>query len=105
MEVGIDIVKIPRMEGKEDLAKKILSKEEYSLYQKRTDKAQFLAGRFAAREAFLKAKKGTINYHDFSNIRVMYDDYGAPYLEYLNVIYKVSIAHDGDYAIAIVVVE
>ena len=25
MEVGIDIVKIPRMEGKEDLAKKILS--------------------------------------------------------------------------------
>ena len=80
MEVGIDIVKIPRMEGKEDLAKKILSKEEYELYQKRTDKAQFLAGRFAAREAFLKAKKGTINYHDFSNIRVMYDDYGAPYL-------------------------
>lgn len=52
MEVGIDIVKIPRMEGKEDLAKKILSKEEYELYQKRTDKAQFLAGRFAAREAF-----------------------------------------------------
>ncbi len=105
MEVGIDIVKIPRMEGKEDLAKKILSEEEYALYQKRTDKTQFLAGRFAAREAFLKAKKGTINYHDFSNIRVMYDDYGAPYLEYLDVIYKISIAHDGDYAIAMVVVE
>jgi len=105
MEVGIDIVKIPRMEGKEDLAKRILSKEEYQLYQKRNDKAQFLAGRFAAREAFLKAKKGAIDYHDFSHICVMYDDHGAPYLEYLDVIYKVSIAHDGDYAIAIVVVE
>ena len=41
MEVGIDIVKIPRMEGKEDLAKKTTKTHEYVLYQKRTDKAQF----------------------------------------------------------------
>lgn len=41
MEVGIDIVKIPRMEGKEDLAKKILSEEEYVLYQKERIKRNF----------------------------------------------------------------
>lgn len=105
MEVGIDIVKISRLENREDFAKKILSEEEYTLYLHREDKAQFLAGRFAAREAFVKATKGKISFHEFSSIQVLYDENHAPYLEYLNVRYKVSIAHDGDYATAIVILE
>lgn len=105
MEVGVDIVFIPRMEDKGTLAKKILSSVELKYYEERSDKAQFLAGRFAAREAFLKAKKGKINMHDFASICVDYDENHAPYLEYKGIRYAVSISHDGEYAIAYVIVE
>lgn len=102
MNIGIDIVYIPRLQGRDDLAQKILSKEEYSIYCSRINKEEFLAGRFAAREAFVKFKKGQIDFHEFSKIIVLYDELGAPYLMYEGVKYNVSIAHDKDYAIAIV---
>ncbi len=105
MEVGIDIVYINRLEDKPALAKRLLSIEEFALYQNAVHKAQFLAGRLAAREAFVKANKGKIDFHDFHNIRVLYDENHAPYLEYQGQRYKVSISHDGDYAIAILVME
>lgn len=105
MEIGVDIVYIPRLEGRDDLAQKILSEEEYEIYCSRVDKAFFLAGRFACREAFVKANKGQIDFHQFKKIRVLYDAFNAPYLMYEDRKYSVSIAHDKDYAIAIVVVE
>ncbi len=105
MKTGIDIVFVPRLENKDDLAKRILSEEEYMIYQKCSYKDQFLAGRFAAREAFVKANKGKIDFHEFHNIRVLYDENHAPYLEYQGKRYEVSIAHDGDYAIAVVIME
>lgn len=105
MEIGVDIVYIPRLEGRDDLAKKILSDEEYEIYCSRLDKAQFLAGRFACREAFVKAKKGQIDFHQFNKIRVLYDAFNAPYLMYEGLKYPVSIAHDKDYAIATVIVK
>ena len=105
MEIGVDIVKISRLQGKSDLAKKILSPEEWETYQIRLDQEQFLAGRFAAREAFVKAMKGRVGMKDFPNIRVLYDAFGAPYLMFEERKYAVSISHDGDYAIATVIVE
>ena len=55
MGVGIDICYIPRYENKDDLAKRILSNDEYKIYEVRQKKAEFLAGRFATKEAFIKA--------------------------------------------------
>ena len=102
MGIGVDICYIPRYEDKDNLAKRILSNEEYKIYEKRTKKAEFLAGRFAAKEAFFKARKTGID-QSLKNVEVLYDDNNAPYILYKENKYDVSISHDGDYAIAIVI--
>lgn len=101
MSIGIDIVYMPRFNNKEALARRILSKAEHEIYEKRADKVKFIAGRFAAKEAFLKAVRGGFGTIAFSHISILYDDFGIPYLLYADQRYDVSISHDGDYAIAI----
>lgn len=105
MSIGIDLVQISRFEGKEHLVTKILSKEEQALYQTRVNKAEFLAGRFAAKEAFAKALKLGITGVPLREISILNAENGAPLLHYQNQTYPVSIAHDGDYAVAIVILE
>jgi holo-[acyl-carrier protein] synthase len=102
MSIGIDIVHMIRFEGKEALAKRILSPEEYSVYEKRSDKVKYLSGRFAAKEAFLKAVHGGFGNISFSSISILYDEMGAPVLWHKGNKYDVSIAHDGEYATAVV---
>jgi len=56
---GIDLVEIERIRRilaryGERFARRLLSQEELSLFQRERDPAQFLAGRFAAKEAVLK---------------------------------------------------
>jgi holo-[acyl-carrier protein] synthase len=104
MGLGIDIVHMPRFENKEALARRILSKEELIIYQQRTDKVRFLSGRFAAKEAFLKAVKGGFGNIAFSHISILYDHMGVPYLIHKDQKYDVSISHDGEYAIAVVMI-
>ncbi|HAK05304.1 MAG TPA: holo-[acyl-carrier-protein] synthase [Firmicutes bacterium] len=101
MSIGIDIVYMPRFEHKETLAKRILSPAEFAIYEKRSDKVKFIAGRFAAKEAFLKAVRGGFGQIAFSHISILYDNLGVPYLEYEQKRYDVSISHDGEYAVAI----
>lgn len=105
MSVGIDLVYMPRFEGKEALAKRILSGEEYAMYEKRLDKTQFLAGRFAAKEAFLKAYRDGVGRIPFTAISITYNDMNAPVLYYESRAYDVSISHDGQYAVAIVIIK
>ena len=57
---GVDIVSVKRIEKAlsrfgEGFAKRILTPEEQLLYRERKDSIQFLAGRFAAKEAIYKA--------------------------------------------------
>src|SRR5574344_246044 len=104
MSVGIDIVDMRRISNIERLAKRVLSNEEYSIYQSRIDNKEFLAGRFAAKEAFLKAKHLGIGFIPFSSISIIYERDGAPVLVHEGKRYDVSISHDGNYAIAIVII-
>ncbi len=105
MGIGIDLVYIPRVRGKATLAKRVLSAEELAIYQKRLDKDTFLAGRFAAKEAFFKAMHEKLNTIPFRAVSTINDDSGAPVLTYEGKRYPVSISHDGDYAVAIVHIE
>ena len=102
MAVGIDIVFIPRIKDESLFAHGILSTNELKIYEKRNDKKVCLAGRFAAKEAFFKARKTGID-QSLKNVEVLYDDNNAPYILYKENKYEVSISHDGDYAIAIVI--
>lgn len=102
MAVGIDIVYIPRFVGKEQLASRILSPSELEIYRLRPNKEEFLAGRFAAKEAFLKAIKEGIGRIAFHHIEINYQRDGRPEIHHDGKVYPVSISHDGDYAVAIV---
>lgn len=102
MAIGIDIVYIPRFVGKEKLATRILSANELEIYNNRPNKEEFLAGRFAAKEAFLKAIVGGIGRIAFHHIDIIYERDGQPLISHDGKLYPVSISHDGDYAVAVV---
>lgn len=94
MRVGIDNVAIARMK---DLSpafpKRILSPLEYETYLKRPDKDAYLASRFAAKEAYVKAS-GRIGLK-YSRIEVRNDPTGRPLL-YVDGIRtgELSLTHD-----------
>jgi len=110
LKTGCDIVKINRMqrfcEHPERLGK-ILTPGELALYERRQDKTQFLAGRWAAKEAVAKMLGGIVCCPP-DGVEVLPDETGAPQvrllgetaLKYPGLNIQVSISHDGEYAIA-----
>jgi len=109
--VGIDIVEIEEIKEKlsDRFVHRILSEEELVRYHamKNTErKIQYLAGRFAAKEAYTKVY-GTFDQPlNFTDVVILNDENGAPYIKSK---YKsedqlsVSISHSRNYAIAIVI--
>lgn len=106
MPVGIDIVKIDRIdENNQRFIDKILSDKEKELLKSKANKKQFIAGRFACKEAFLKANNCGIFDLDLNKIEVLYQEHGNPFILYKNKVYdQVSISHEKEYAIAIVII-
>ncbi|HBF68287.1 MAG TPA: holo-[acyl-carrier-protein] synthase [Firmicutes bacterium] len=100
MGIGIDIVKISRINNPDTFKNAILSNKEIVLYDKAIKKEEFLAGRFAAKEAFMKATELGMKI-PFKEIEILYRVSGSPYIAYKDKEYELSIAHDGDYAVAI----
>lgn len=104
MGLGIDIVQLSRIKDCDALAKKILSSPEMENYLKSSNKLSFIGGRWAAKEAFLKAvgvgifNKGTIL---FNEISILNEESGKPILIYKDKKYDVSISHEKEYAVAI----
>jgi holo-[acyl-carrier protein] synthase len=105
MKVGTDIVEISRIPF-DNLAfvHGVLSHEEIAIFNSRKDKAQFLAGRYAAKEAFLKALGTGLAGAKLNDIDVSYREDGSPILHYQGADYEVSISHDGGYAISVVII-
>lgn len=106
--IGTDIVYIPRFENQPELAKKVLSKHEHEIYQSLSDKrkTEFLAGRFAAKEALSKATGygiGTEKSIILKDISILPDENGAPIVKGISA--HISISHDKDYAIAVALLQ
>ena len=66
-------------------------------------KREYLGGRFAAKEAYLKANGLGLGGMRFNEIEVLNSKSGAPYLNDPKA--KISISHEKDYVIAFVVIE
>ncbi len=107
--VGIDIVEFEEIKERlsERFIDRILSKREQERYfrMKSIDRRiAFLAGRFAAKEAYTKVYKKFDESLNFKDVEILNDEFGAPYIESK---YKsedkisVSISHSRNYAIAI----
>ncbi|MBO0995530.1 holo-ACP synthase [Bacillus sp. SD088] len=111
--IGLDIVEIKRLEKvserQERLPFRILTDAERELYFTLGDKRklEFLAGRFAAKEAYAKAKGTGIGVHlSFLDIEILPDPLGKPHIK-KPVFAKahLSITHTEQYAAAQVIIE
>ncbi len=96
--IGCDIVNIDRI--RDNIAEKILSKKELEIYNSIPSQGakEFLAGRFAAKEAIFKAIGA--EKIDFKEIEISYVEHGRPHGFWLNETFLVSIAHESDKAVA-----
>lgn len=117
--IGTDIVRVNRMERNihrfgDRFARRILSAQEYQDYQKAGQRAHFLAKRFAAKEATVKAMgTGFANGITLKQISVDHDAAGKPelvlsgdaksFLESKGITQlHISIADEQDHAVAFV---
>ena len=115
MRNGVDIVKISRLE-KQVQNEKFLNKyfsnyEKEYIDSKRINAVNTMAGLYACKEAVLKALGTGIGELSLKDCCVVHDGFGSPFVELNDKIIavlfknnckeiKVSISHDGDYAIA-----
>lgn len=99
--IGTDIVYIPRIELKKSFIQYILTEEEYSEYSRiNHDKRrkEYIAGRFASKEAIFKATQDK----EYLSYSILNKDDGRPYVKDHPEI-EISISHDGDYVVVFVV--
>src|SRR5690625_4300553 len=112
--IGLDIIEMERIERavnkNERFVHRILTSNEYDIYtefpsEKR--KLEFLAGRFAAKEAFAKASRRGIGKLSFQHIEILSDNNGAPTITaegYNQAQIFISITHSKQYAGAQVII-
>ena len=117
--IGTDIVHVERMRKNlekhgDNFAQRILTKAEFVEFENKKDKAAFIAKRFAAKEAAVKAMgTGFSQGLSLHHIGVTHDEAGKPILEFLetaeiflqkNKIKQshLSLADERDYAVAFV---
>ena len=110
--IGTDIIEIERIKNVsnyERFVNRILSDKEKELfYQFKSEKRQqeFLAGRFAVKEALYKALGVLCDQKEFIDFCILNNEQGAPYLAYPKIEkVHISISHCEHYATAFVIYE
>ncbi|MCM3694656.1 holo-ACP synthase [Neobacillus niacini] len=110
--IGIDIIELSRIEEivtrQKKLIDRILTENEKQTFVKLPErrKIEFLAGRFAAKEAYSKALGTGIGKElSFLDIEIQTDSSGKPYIVKPESYGFLSISHSRDYAVAQVVIE
>ncbi|WP_336039288.1 holo-ACP synthase [Fusobacterium polymorphum] len=117
--IGNDIIEIERIEkaiSKEDFKNKIYSQRELENIQKRGNRTETYAGIFSAKEAISKAIGTGVREFSLTDLEILNDDLGKPYVvvsEKLDKILRnkkedyqieISISHSKKYAIAMAII-
>ncbi len=117
--VGLDLVEIARIDHDlrlygERFARRILGEGEWEIFINKRRQAQFLAGRFAAKEAVIKALGVYLKERPgFGEIQIINDPAGQPQLQLSERVQRIlpvfrsliSITHDNYYAAAVALFE
>lgn len=110
--IGIDIIELSRVQEiinrQPKFVERILCPGEIKIFESLTAarKTEFLAGRFAAKEAYSKANgTGIGKLLSFQDIEIAADTMGKPFILRPEGYSHVSISHSRDYAIAQVIIE
>lgn len=109
--IGIDIEELERFKDKLDgkFIERILSEKELKIYQEFTQehrKLTFIAGRFAAKEAYTKAYQTFDVPINFKDVSILNQASGAPYIvsKYRpSDVLTISLAHSKNTVVAVVV--
>ena len=117
--IGNDIIEIERIEkaiSKEGFKDKIYTQRELENIKKRGDRVETYAGIFSAKEAISKAIGTGVREFSLTDLEILNDDLGKPYVvvsEKLDKILKtkkedyqieISISHSKKYAIAMAII-
>ena len=117
--IGNDIIEIERIEkaiSKEGFKNKVYTQKELENIKKRGDRVETYAGIFSAKEAISKAIGTGVREFSLTDLEILNDDLGKPYVavsEKLDKIIKdkkedyqieISISHSKKYATAIAVI-
>lgn len=103
MKIGCDLTLISRFKNKDKLAKKILSDDEYKSYILSPRKDEFLASRFALKEALIKCLELSILDVNLKEINILKKESDAIYISYNKKIYNCSLSHEGEYCMGVVI--
>ena len=119
VEIGNDIIEIERIEkaiSKESFKDKIYTQRELENIKKRGNRAETYAGVFSAKEAISKAIGTGVREFSLTDLEILNDDLGKPYVvvsEKLDKIIKskkkdyqieISISHSKKYATAMAII-
>ena len=117
--IGNDIIEIERIEkaiSKEGFKNKIYTQRELENIEKRGDRVETYAGIFSAKEAISKAIGTGVREFSLTDLEILNDDLGKPYVvvsEKLDKILKtkkedyqieISISHSRKYATAMAII-
>ena len=117
--IGNDIIEIERIEkaiSKEGFKNKIYTQRELENIEKRGNRTETYAGIFSAKEAISKAIGTGVREFSLTDLEILNDDLGKPYVvvsEKLDKILKtkkedyqieISISHSKKYAIAMAII-
>ena len=117
--IGNDIIEIERIEkaiSKEGFKNKVYTQRELENIEKRGNRAETYAGIFSAKEAISKAIGTGVREFSLTDLEILNDDLGKPYVavsEKLDKIIKdkkedyqieISISHSKKYATAVAIV-
>lgn len=109
MGLGIDIVEVERIkkaiETTKGFREKVFTANEISYCDKRKNKYENYAGRFAAKEALVKALGQGFTKYSFLDIEITNDELGKPTINFKGKKIDVSISHEKHYAVAMVIIE
>ncbi|KEI95399.1 4'-phosphopantetheinyl transferase [Clostridium botulinum A2B7 92] len=119
--IGTDITEVRRIEKaitrNKNFINKLFTKNEMDLWEKKNFKLEFIAGRFAAKEAISKALGTGIRDFNFKDIEIINNELGKPQvilkpkaediIRKISKSYKIhlSISHEKEYAIAYALLE
>ena len=111
--LGIDLAEIDRFEKAQEknsrFAEKVLTATEFELFSHYTGRRalEFLAGRFAVKEAFSKAYGTGIGQVKLQAVETLNDPQGKPYIkqDLFDGVVHVSLSHTATLVIAEVILE
>ena len=112
--IGTDIVEIERIERaiqNPKFKERVYTPKELESLREKGDKPQSYAGKFCAKEAVAKALGTGIRKFNLTDIEVLNDSLGKPYVifgenlkQYAKTLVDISISHSREYATAVAII-